>query len=123
MPLNVNFIDDVAVLSNIARSMNDPRYVDAGREVGEVVDQGCKRFVIELRSVRETGSPLLGVLMTMTREIRRQGGEVVLGDVSKSVKAFLTEMRMDDYWDLFDSVQEAVESFRPRSATRSPEIR
>ncbi|MBX6312573.1 MAG: STAS domain-containing protein [Isosphaeraceae bacterium] len=110
MPLNIRYEGDIAILSNIGRSMNDPRYVDAGREVTDLLDEGLRKFVIELRGVRETGSPLLGLLMTMTRQIRQRGGEVVLASLSRGMEQFLAEMQMEEFWDTFRSVEEAKES-------------
>src|SRR4051812_6260241 len=112
MALNIRFEGQVAVLSNFARLMNDPRYVDASRDVQELLDQGYQHYVLELAGVRETGSSFLGVLMTMTREIRHRGGEVVLARPSKDVEKYLLMMQMDEYWDIFESVEEAKDFFR-----------
>ena len=79
MGLNIRLDGDVAILGNFARLMNDPRYVDAARDVGDMLDQGVRNYVIELAGIKETGDSLLGVLMTITREIRRDGGDAVLG--------------------------------------------
>jgi anti-anti-sigma regulatory factor len=114
MPLHARFDGDIAVLSNVGRSMNDPRYMDAGHEVRGLLDEGFRRFVLELRGVGETGPPLLGLLMTVTRQIRLRGGEVVLAAPSRSMHDLLVEMRMEDYWDVFRNVREAVEDFRRR---------
>jgi len=103
----------VVVLSNLARLMNDPRYVSAVLEVDDLLDEGHRRFVLELRDVRETGAPLLGVLMTVTRRIRQAGGEVVLAYPSRSVEQLLDEMQMEDYWDVFPDVGRAQAFFRP----------
>ncbi len=111
MPINMRVAGDVAILSNFARLMNDPRYVDAARDVGELLDQGLRKFVIELAGVHETGDSFLGVLVTITREIRRGGGEVVLAHPSRDVEKYLATMQMDDYWDVFASVDDAVRSF------------
>src|SRR4051812_38150937 len=91
--------------------MNDPRYSDAGLVVRELLAEGARAFVIELRGVGETGAPLLGVLMTMTREIRRQGGEVVLAGLNRGMEKFLEEMQMDEFWDVYRNVGEAKEHF------------
>jgi anti-sigma B factor antagonist len=117
MPLNIRFDGDVAVLSNFARLMNDPRYVDAARDLDDLLDQGARQFVIDLTGVRETGASFLGLLMTLTRRIRQaEGGEAVLAHPSREMEAFLLdEMQMDEYWDVFPSVQEAVEFHRPRT--------
>ncbi|HKM54456.1 MAG TPA: anti-sigma factor antagonist, partial [Isosphaeraceae bacterium] len=78
MALNVRLDGDIAILSNFARLMNDPAYVDAARDVRELLDQGIRNFILELAGVREIGDSFLGLLMTITREIRRAGGEAVI---------------------------------------------
>jgi anti-anti-sigma factor len=107
MALNIRFEGPIAILSNFARLMNDPRYVDAARDVQELLDQGYQNYILELAGVRETGSSFLGVLMTITREIRQSGGEAVLARPSKEVEKYLTMMQMDEYWDIFGIVEEA----------------
>ena len=115
MSVNIRFDGDVAILSNFARLMNDPRYVDAAQDIGELLDQGSRRFVIDLTGVRETGASFLGLLMTLTRRIRRDQGEVVLAHPSREMEKFLLdEMQMEEFWDILPSVQEAVEFYRER---------
>ncbi len=114
MPLNVRYAGDVAILSNVARLMNDPRYTSVGQDVGELLDEGIRKFVLELRDVREAGAPLLGVLMTLTRRIRKDGGEVVLARPSRSMEHLLETMRMEEYWDVFEDIAAAEAFFRPR---------
>jgi anti-anti-sigma regulatory factor len=120
MPLHIRFERNVAVLSNLGRAMNDPRYTDAGREVGGLLDQGFRHFIIELRSVGETGPPLLGVLMTITRQIRQRGGDIVLAAPSRSMRRLLDEMQMEDFWDVFRDVGEAGQAFGPPENRAEP---
>jgi anti-anti-sigma factor len=87
--------------------MNDPRYIDASRDVKDMLDQGYKNFILELGGVRETGSAFLGVLMTISRQIRKQGGDAVLAHLSPDMVEFIDMMQMDTYWDIFDNVAEA----------------
>jgi anti-anti-sigma regulatory factor len=102
---------DAVVLSNLARLMNDPRYASAGGAIEAQIAEGRTRWVLELADVRETGGPLLGVLMTLTRRIRQAGGEVVLAHVSRELERALEEMRLDAFWDVYGSVEEALEGF------------
>ena len=76
--VNARLDGDVAVLSNFGGLLNDPRHFDAGRDVGELLDQGCRKFVFEMANIREMGTTALGLLVTLTRKIRRAGGEAVL---------------------------------------------
>jgi anti-anti-sigma regulatory factor len=107
MPMHARIVGDVAILSNVRQSMNDPRYVDALRESRDLLDEGHRKFVVELRGVVETGPPLLGLLMTVTRQVRKCGGEVVLAGLSRSMERFLVEMQLEDFWDVFGGVREA----------------
>jgi anti-anti-sigma factor len=110
--LNVRFDGDVAILSNFGGLLNDPRHFDAGRDLGEILDRGYRKFVFELAGIREMGSAALALLTTLTRLVRQDGGEAVLTRVSRGAGQFIEEMRMDDYWDVFESVEEAKESLR-----------
>jgi anti-anti-sigma regulatory factor len=108
MSVNVRFSGNVAILSNFGRLMNDPRHFDASRDVRELLDQGYHRFVLEVGTVRETGSSILGLLMTLTRLIRNGGGEAVLANVTPPMEKYLDTMQMDAYWDIFDDAGEAI---------------
>ena len=111
MPMNVRFEKDVAVLSNFGRLMNDPRHVDAASDVRGLLDEGRRHFVLDLANLRELGDSALGLLTTLTRTIRLAGGEVVLANVSQDTGRVIEAMRMDDYWDVHASVDNAARSF------------
>ena len=49
MPMNVRMDQDIVILSNIGQLMNDPRHFDAGRDVEALLDDGYRKFIIELR--------------------------------------------------------------------------
>ncbi len=115
MPIHIRIDGDVAILTEFGQAMNDPRYTDAAREVADLIDQGYRQYIVELRGVAETGPPLLGVLMTLTRQIRRRGGEVVLANLSGGMEKFLEEMQMEEYWDLFRNIPEALKTLAPRT--------
>jgi anti-anti-sigma regulatory factor len=113
MPVNIRIDDDVVIASNFGRLMNDPRYVDASEDIGELLDEGYRNFILDLGAVRETGATFLGVLMTITRRIRRGGGEAVLAHLTRQMEEFLLgEMQMEEFWDVFPNVQEAITFFR-----------
>lgn len=112
MVLSIRHDGDVTILGNFGRFMNNPRYVDAAREVDELLDLGERCFIMEMSGVRETGGGFLGVLMTMTREIRKAGGEVVMARVGGPVSAYLAEMHLDEHWDIFPTVDAARRFFQ-----------
>jgi anti-sigma B factor antagonist len=110
--LNVRFDGEIVILSNFGGLLNDPRYFDASRDVRGFLDQGYRKFVFELAGIREMGSTAFGLLMTLTRLIRQHEGETVLARLSRDTKRSIEEMQLEDFWDLFDQVEEAAESYR-----------
>jgi anti-anti-sigma factor len=121
MAVNILINSDVVVLSNFNRIMNDPRYVDAGRDIEELLEQGHRQFVMDLGGVHETGSSFLGLLMTITRRIQRRGGDTVMAHLSRQMEEFLETMQMDGFWDVYPTVSEAVASFREEPKTPDAE--
>jgi anti-sigma B factor antagonist len=117
MPVNIRIDVDVVIVSNFGRLMNDPRYVDASEDIGDLLDEGYRNFILDLSAVRETGATFLGLLMTITRRIRRSGGEAVLANLTRQMDEFLlNEMQMEEFWDVFPSVQEGIAFFRRGSS-------
>lgn len=112
MAVNIRMHGDVAVLSNFARLINDPRHFDSSRDVQEILDQGYRKFVMDLSGIRDMGSTSIGLFTTLTRRIRQGGGEVVLANLNGTTKQFIDEMQMDDYWDAFESVDDAIQFFQ-----------
>ncbi len=116
MGLNVRIDDGLAILSNIGRLMNDPRHFDSSRDVEDLLDEGISAFVIELREVGSLGPAGLGLLTTLTRAVRRDGGDLVLAGVRPSLEKYFEEMSMDTYWEIFASVADAKSFFERRSS-------
>ena len=114
MPLNIRVDGDIVIMSSFGRLMNDPRYVDASRDADELIDQGLKKFILDLGGVKEKGSSFFALLLTITRRIRQQGGEAVIAHAAPDVERVLLDMRLDDYWDIFKSVDEAIQFFASR---------
>jgi len=112
MPLNMRIDGDVVILSNFGRLLNDPRHFDAGRDVREMLERGYQKFILELGGMREMGATAIGLLTTLTRQIRKEGGEAVLAHLSPSTEKYIEMMRMDAYWEVFDDVEDAEEFFR-----------
>jgi anti-anti-sigma regulatory factor len=110
--MQVRMDGDVAVLSGVGPLMNDPRYPSAAGDLKELLEVGCRRFVLEASDIREAGSPLLGLLLTLTREVRHWRGELVLARPSRALRGAMEEMQLEEYWDVFETVDDALAFFR-----------
>ncbi|WP_158633550.1 STAS domain-containing protein [Tautonia sociabilis] len=113
MPIDYRDEGAVTIVGNVAGVLSDARHFDAARDLDALLDQGRRRFVIELSGVGSPGPTALGLLMTLVRQIRRRGGEVAFARVGRSTMQVFEEMQMDAHVDLFRTVAEAVQFLRP----------
>lgn len=107
MPMHIREDGDAIILSNFGRLMNDPGHFDAPLEIGKLIENGRRKYVMELRAVGEMGDSGIGVLMTITRLVRKHGGDVVLASPSRFMRKRLDDLKMDDFWDVYESVGDA----------------
>ena len=121
MAIHVRFAGEIALLSGIGSLMNDPKHFDAGKDIQDLIQQGYLKFVMEMSGIRETGPTVLGLMTTLTRKIRQQHGEIVLANVGKTMGRFLEEMRMEDYWELFEETDLAI-SFLNKRRVGTPTV-
>lgn len=121
MGIRIRFVGEVAVLSDLGRLMNDPKYFDVIREIHDLIDEGFLRFVMEMNDVREIGPTVFGLLTTMTRKIRQEDGEMVLAELSPPIVRYLDEMQMDGYWDVFEDAEAAI-AFLERRRVGKPTV-
>jgi anti-anti-sigma factor len=107
MPVHIRVDGDLVILSNFGRLMNDPRHFDASQDVKAMLDQGFRKFAIELRGVVELGPSGVGLLVTITRLVRQYGGEAVLVSPSRSMEKIIDELQLDAFWEILGTVAEA----------------
>ena len=113
MALNIRLDGDVAILSNFATADERPQIRRCRpRRPASCSIRECATSSSSWPESRRPATSFLGVLMTITREIRRAGGEAVLAHPSRDVEKHLAMMQMDDYWDVFGTVDEAKEFFQ-----------
>jgi anti-anti-sigma factor len=67
------------------------------------------RLVLDLRHTSYFGSGFLGILVQLAKQIkRRPGGQFGVSNVSGLCKDIITGTRMEHYFDLFDTKEDAV---------------
>lgn len=113
MPIDYRMDHGVTVVGNLAGVIHDASLHDASRDLDALLDAGHRKFIFELSGVGSLGPSALGLLMTLTRQIRKRSGEVVFARVGRSTMEVLETMQMDAHWDLYRTVPEAIASFGP----------
>ena len=79
--------------------------------VRQLVDQGYRNLLLNLRDVRHIDSAGIGELMSCYTSVRNQGGELKLMNLSKNVHNLLQITRLYTIFEVVDDEPTAVASF------------
>ncbi|MEB2783914.1 STAS domain-containing protein [Algoriphagus persicinus] len=74
--------------------------------VSDAVEEGVKKFVVDLSEVRYISSSGIGLLITMLTKMRNKDGEVYLTAPSDHVKKLLIITKLNNIFTVFDSIEE-----------------
>ncbi len=103
----------VVVIKLHGKIMGSPEDSSLVNLVYESADQNKVKVVFELSQVDWMNSRGLGILISGLTTLRNRGGDLKLACISESIDTFLNKCRMLAVFECYDSVEEAVESFKP----------
>ena len=81
--------------------------------VRNLVSEGSKKILLNLRNVNYIDSSGLGVLVSAFTSMRSQGGELKLLNLTKRVRALLQITKLLTVFDITDDEATSVKSFSP----------
>ncbi len=79
--------------------------------LNEIVDQGVYRLVIDLTRTTAVDSSGLGALVSRIAVTRQNNGDVRLAGCNDTVQSLLSITHLDQVFQCFDDVKDAVDSF------------
>lgn len=109
MNLSVREINDGALFEVSGRLMYESDSHLFHDKLNEELKKGKKWFVLDLSGVIGLSSTGLGILIAAHRMIRDRGGSFRLAHLSDKVRSVLQITRLNGIFEIFDSVEEAVE--------------
>lgn len=74
--------------------------------VSDAVEEGARKFVVDLSEVRYISSSGIGLLITMLTKMRNKDGEMYLTAPSDHVKKLLIITKLNNIFTVFDSIDE-----------------
>lgn len=78
------------------------------RMVLAALDDGARRFVIDFARTAYIDSSGLGVLISLSKEVRRAGGDLRLASLSEDLQNLFELTRLDTFFRISDSLEEAL---------------
>jgi anti-sigma B factor antagonist len=84
---------------------------DLKQKVLDALDGGAKRFVIDFTKTGYIDSSGLGVLVSLSKKIREQGGELRLAGLNEDLQTLFELTKLDTLFTIARSPEEALAAF------------
>jgi anti-sigma B factor antagonist len=103
--------NDVAVVHVSGKLMGGPESENLRNEIKRLLDEGSKKFVINLKGVPWINSTGLGALMAVYTSVQRSEGVLKLCHVSDRIQSLFMITKLLTIFDTYPTEKEAIESF------------
>ncbi|MBU1298828.1 MAG: STAS domain-containing protein [Bacteroidetes bacterium] len=80
--------------------------------VSDFIEQGIKRVIIDLSKVNLINSIGIGALISAYTNFSRNGGEILLSGVNKSIKNIFIITKLSTVFEIYDKTEEAINKFQ-----------
>ena len=84
---------------------------DLKHQVLEQLESGDRKFVIDFAKTGYIDSSGLGVLVSLSKKIREQGGELRLSSLNEDLRTLFELTKLDTLFRIADTKEEALEGF------------
>jgi len=112
MNLKETEIDGIVVLELSGKVMGGPDANLLSEKLHELVDQKNTKVVADLSKVSWMNSSGLGILIGGLTTMRNNDGDLKLVNVTERIKSLLIITKLITIFETFDSVDEALASFK-----------
>ena len=81
------------------------------QKVLDELEKGERRFLVDFAQTGYIDSSGLGVLVSLSKKIREQGGELRLANLNEDLKTLFELTKLDTLFQISDTRERALESF------------
>ena len=111
MLLKTRRLDDVVILDLSGRITMGEGTVMLRDTLQKLLAEGDRKFLVNLEAVDYIDSSGLGVLVSLSKKIREQGGELRLANLNDDLKTLFELTKLDTLFQIADSRERALDSF------------
>ena len=108
MAFQVTKSDDVTVVSVEGQLIVGNRQ-ELKQKVLEELENGERKFVVDFEETGYIDSSGLGVLVSLSKKIREQGGELRLASLNEDLRTLFELTKLDTLFKIADSKAEALQ--------------
>lgn len=110
MSFEVSKNDDVTLIEVEGQLIVGNRQ-ELKQQVLEQLEEGDRKFVIDFAETGYIDSSGLGVLVSLSKKIREQGGELRLSSLNEDLRTLFELTKLDTLFRIADDKEEALEGF------------
>jgi len=112
MSIKVKMDGDIAVVSIKGNLMGDKMTDTCHKKIKDLLEDGQKKIIVDLSAVKWMNSKGLGMLMACFTSAKNADSIFKVASASKKVKSLFMITKLNTIFDAYDTVEEAVESFK-----------
>jgi anti-sigma B factor antagonist len=114
LQISTRHVDGIAVVDvkGCLRLRGAGRTLSLDRYVSDLIDPGNKKILLNLQGVTEQDSTGVGALIAWAKTARARGAELKLANVSQSILAYLTFIKLDKVFQTYKNEAAAIEAFQ-----------
>lgn len=110
MSLKIEDMGKVKVVS-LSGKMDVGLSMTVETELEELVDSGTINLILEISGIEYLSSSGIRVFIAIMRKVKEKNGKIVLAQVPDTIKKILKTVDLEDLFEVYDSVDKALESF------------
>src|SRR2546430_10182103 len=110
MGLSINESDDVVGVDVEGQPIGGNRQ-ELKQKVLDELERGGRKFLIDFSQTGYIDSSGLGVLVSLSKKIREQGGELRLANLNDDLKTLFELTKLDTLFQIADTRDRALHSF------------
>lgn len=99
--------DNCSVIYLKGNLMDKSEAIDMMGEIGYIIENKSKLFILDLKELKHMNSSGIGVLISILTKSRNVGGEAVISGLSKKINELLVITKLNSVFKIVETEKEA----------------
>lgn len=110
MEIAKKYVNGIALLKITGEIIVENRHI-LKEAIKEELNNDKINFVLDFSEMKYIDSAGLGILVIQNKKVQEAGGKIKVANLSKDIKSLFSLTHLDKAFELFNSVDEAMNSF------------
>lgn len=113
MKISTRMLGEVAIVELSGKLLGGPPTSDEIRnEIYRLLDDGVRKFVMDLEKVTRMNSTGLGILISALTSVKNREGELCLAAVNENMESILVMTKLNTIFQIYGTAEGAAKSLQ-----------